>query len=348
MSGQRLGAAVIGLGFGRGHAQAYAAHPQVELRAICDNDPERLERVCRELSVPFATTDYRAILARPDIDLVSVATPDYLHAEMSIAALRAGKHVLCEKPMTTSVAEALAMAAAAREAQRQLMVGQICRFAPGFVAAKRIVDSGEIGRLFFIESEYAHNYGHAAGHRNWRKDPTRPRNAFLGGACHAVDLIRWVGGKIVETFAYANNLAMPDWPVDDCYIAVFKFAPAPGSNQGAIGKVFCSIGCVRPYTMRSVFYGTEGTVICDNRSPSIQVCSRRRIQGEKFEFTEVPVDISAHNIAAEVAEFVDCIINQRPVPTDALEGARTVAACLAASESAATGRPVQIADCELR
>ena len=135
------------------------------------------------------------------------------------------------------------------------------------------MDSGEIGRLFFADSEYAHNYDHALGHRGWRKDPRRPRNAFLGGACHAVDLVRWVAGDILEVSAYANHLALPDWPVDDCTVALFKFA------GGAIGKVLGSIGCVRPYTMRSLFYGTEGTVLCDNRSEVIQVCSRRRCPG---------------------------------------------------------------------
>jgi len=332
---EKLGAGVIGLGFGLVHAQAYQANPRVELRGVCDADPERLrERVAQLGDIPFVTTDYCEFLERDDIDVVSVATPDFVHAEVSIAAMRAGKHVLCEKPMTTTVEEALSVAEAARQYDRKFMVGQVCRFAPGFIKAKEIVDSGEIGRLFFAESEYAHNYAHILGHGGWRKDPGRPRNAFLGGACHAVDLLRWVAGEMVEVSAYANHLALTDWPVDDCVVAIYRFA------GGAIGKVLCSIGCVRPYTMRSVFYGTDGTIICDNTSETIQVCSRTRGKGAVFE--ELPVNLSSHNVHGEVEQFVDCILNDRPVPTDALEGARTVAACLAATDSAGKGQPVRV------
>jgi len=331
-----FGAAVIGVGFGRAHLRGYAAHPRVEVRGVCDADPQRLEPVAREYEGAFTTTDYRELLVRDDIDIVSVATPDFFHAEQSIAAMRAGKHVLCEKPMTTTVADALAITEAARETGRKFMVGQVCRFAPGFVRGKEIVESGEIGELFFVESEYAHNYDHALGHREWRKDPSRPRNAFVGGGCHAVDLVRWVAGEIEEACAYANHVAMPDWPVDDCTLAIFRF------RSGVIGKVFCSIGCVRPYTMRSVFYGTEGTVICDNKSETIQVCSRRRCADGKFRFEAIPVDLSHHNVSAEIAQLVEAVIENGPVPTDALEGARTVTACLAAVESAATGRHVAV------
>lgn len=331
----KVGAGVIGLRFGLAHAMAYQSHPEVVLQGVCDVDPQQLHQGAAQLAnVEFTTTDYRELLARDDIGVVSVATPDFLHAEMSIAALRAGKHVLCEKPMTTTVEEALAVAEAARECGRRFMVGQVCRFAPGFALAKQIVDSGEIGRLFFVESEYAHNYTAVPGRGGWRKDARRPRNAFLGGGCHAVDLLRWVSGEMVEVSAYSNHLALPDWPVDDCVVAIFKF------ENGAVGKVFCSIGCVRPYTMRSVFYGTDGTVICDNTSDSIQLCSRHRSQGRAVSFEPLVVPLASHNIDSEVALFVDCVLNDRPVPTDALEGARTVAACLAATKSAETGQPV--------
>jgi len=333
----KLGAAVIGLGMGLSHAKAYVAHPQVELRGVCDADPERLEeRVAQLDGVPFATTHWRELIARDDIALVSVATPDSSHAEISIAAMRAGKHVLCEKPMTTTVQEALELVKVARQTGMKFMVGQVCRFAPGFVLGKQIVDSGELGRLFFVESEYAHNYSHVPGHGGWRKDPQRPRDPFLGGGCHAVDLLRWVAGEIATVAAYSNHMALPDWPIDDCQVAIFEF------HSGCLGKVLCSIGCVRPYTMRSVFYGTEGTVICDNHSQSIQVCSRKRMEEGGYEFERLPVNLDSHNVQGEVRQIVQCILEDRAVPTDAVEGARTVAACIAATESARTGSPVPV------
>ncbi|MBI3919968.1 MAG: hypothetical protein HY318_01020, partial [Armatimonadetes bacterium] len=128
---------------------------------------------------------------------------------------------------------------------------------------------------------------------------------------------------------------LTDWPVNDCTVALFKF------EGNVLGKVMVSIGCTRPYTMRSVFYGTEGTIICDNTSSEIQLCSTRNFNNVPS-FATFPVEIANHNVAAEIAEFVDCILNDKPVPTNEIEGARTVATCLAAAQSAREGRPVAI------
>ena len=105
----KLGAGVIGLRMGRTHVEAYKAHPEVEVRAVCDADGERLEEVAETYGVPFATTDYRELLAQDDVDVVSIATPDHLHYEMAVEALRRGKHVLCEKPMVNTEEEAKAL-----------------------------------------------------------------------------------------------------------------------------------------------------------------------------------------------------------------------------------------------
>jgi predicted dehydrogenase len=227
------------------------------------------------------------------------------------------------------------MIRASDRSKAKFMVGQVCRFAPGFAQAKKLVASGEIGKLFFVESEYAHNYAAAAGVNNWRKDPAR--HPFLGGACHAVDLLRWLAGDAEEVFAYSNHTTFQDWPYDDCTIACFKF------KSGTLGKVFCSIGCVRPYTMRSVFYGTAGTIICDNTSSSIQVCAKGKAgDAHAYKFETVPVEIASHNVAAELNHFVRCILNDQPVETDAREATRTVVTCLAAVVSARKKKPVTI------
>jgi predicted dehydrogenase len=123
--------------------------------------------------------------------------------------------------------------------------------------------------------------------------------------------------------------------VEDCTVAIFRFP-----NE-VIGKVMVSIGCIRPYTMRSVFYGTEGTIICDNTSPEIQLCSRKNFTTTP-NFISFPVEIASHNVAAEIAEFVDCILQDKPVSTNEIEGAKTVITCLSAVESARLGKPVKI------
>lgn len=329
-------------GMAQAHMDAIVFN-RARLAAICDIDYEKARQVGAQYGVEDFYQDYRQLIARPDIDAVVVCTPDQLHPEMTVAALEAGKHVLCEKPMAMTVEECRAMIDASRRTGKKLMVGQVCRYAPGFVKAKELIDSGEIGELFFVESEYAHDYSHISGADNWRKDPVRLRHPVLGGGCHAFDLLRWIAGDPYEVTAYSSKKVLTDWPVDDCTISILKFP------NGILGKAFVSIGCKRKYTMRSVFYGSKGTVIVDNTSPELTLY-RERLTGDpsidemlgQSTGIVLPVSINNHNTVAEIGEFIDSIENDKPVRTDGVQGASTVAACLAAVESARTGRAVSV------
>jgi len=323
------------IGLRAGHPRHWHDSPLVETHGVCDTDEALVRRVAVECGAPLATTDYRQLIGCPDIDIIFVASPDPWHCEHACAAMRAGKHVLCEKPMVMTLDECVQIVATAAETRAKFLVGQVCRFAPGFVTAKRLIDQGLIGDLFFIESEYAHDYTNIRGVGGWRTDPERPRHPMLGGACHAVDLLRWIGGNVHEVFAYANRKVLTDWPVDDCTIAVMKFA-----EGGVLGKVFCGVGVKRPYTMRSVFYGTHGTIVADNTSPEIQLASESAFGHQKF--AAIPVGIASHNKRAEMDTLARAILDDTPIELDVREGARTVATCLAAVESAATGAPVAV------
>ncbi len=243
--------------------------------------------------------------------------------------MQADKHVLCEKPMAPTLDDCIEIIDAAEKTKKKFMIGQACRVTHGFVKTKELIEAGEIGELFFVESEYAHDYSKSPGVGDWRKDPVNPREPFLGGGCHAVDLLLWIAGDVEEAFGYSNHKCLIDWPVDDCTIATFKF------KKGIIGKAMASIGCLRPYTMRSVFYGTKGTIISDNTSPAIQISKGK-------EFTSIPVDVESHNVTGEIDELVSCIIEDRPLIMDAKEGAKTVATCLAVIESTKSGKPVKV------
>jgi len=326
------GAAVIGVGHGKLHAQAYKDTPATELIAVCDKYIDRAHKLGDELSASLVTEDYRKVLEDERVSIVSIVSPDPLHSEMAVAALKAGKHVLCEKPLALSIEDCATIVDAVAEASTVFMVGQSCRFAPGFVMARRLIKEGAIGDLFFVESEYAHHYENARGVDDWRLDPER--HPVIGGGCHAVDFLRWVAGDPTEAMAYANHKTLPDWPYDDATVAILKF---PGN---VIGKVLVSIGCRRPYTMRSVFYGTAGTIICDNTSPSIQL-HRHDIEPHE-RFSEIAVEVNNHNVPAEVEMIIDLVDSRKPVELTAVEGARTVAACIAIVESARVGKPVPI------
>ena len=331
---------VIGLGMGKSHAKGVLkTADKIEgpekpvLRSLCDSDGKRLRKVGEELGVKRLYEDYLEMIADPELDAVIIATPDQDHRRMAEAALAKGKHVLCEKPLALTREDLEAIVAAAEKSDKVFMVGQICRFTPGFYTAKDLIRKGAIGELTFVESEYAHDYTEIYRAGTWRSDPMR--NGVVGGGCHAVDLLRWIAGDPEEVMAYGTHKTFQSvTPYDDTHVAILRF---PG---GVIGKVFCSISCRRPYTMRSVFYGTKGTIITDNTSPSLQLFSYDEETGKLSE-TVIPIDINSHNAAGEFEAFYDAVRGVRPLETPAREGANTIAVCHAIVESAEEGRPVR-------
>ena len=336
MSKNILNIAVIGCSeMSKLHMQGVLKNEKAYLYGICDIAPERLDPF-REFfpDCKVYTNDYTDFVNDPEVDAVVIVTPDQIHLEMTTAFLRAGKAVLCEKPMALNMEECQEMMRVEKETEGKLMVGQICRCTPGFIKAKELIDEGKIGELVFVESEYAHNYNNARGYNDWRVVPER--HGFIGGGCHAVDLLRWIAGDPTEVYAHANHKIMLDWPTDDTVIAIYKFP------NNVSGKVLLSIGSKRNYTMRSVFYGTKGTVICDNTSPSITLFTE--VDGADFTSPiDVPVDINNHNATAEIEAFVSALLAGERMPVSSKEGAYTVAVCCSTVESTKTGKPVEIA-----
>jgi len=305
------------------------------LYALCDTNPARLAEVAKELGVERTCTDYRQLVDDPAVDALVIASPDQQHREMIVSALNAGKHILCEKPLALTMEDCAAIVEAVQASGSKFMVGQVCRFTPGFKAAKSIIDSGAIGELTFVESEYAHDYTDIYAKGSWRSDPAR--NGVVGGGCHAVDLLRWIAGDPEEIMAYGTHKTFAEvTPYDDTHVAVMKFP------NGVIGKAFISISCKRDYTMRSVFYGTKGTIICDNTSPAITVFKQDVFPGQDRHSMpiSVPVDINNHNVSEEFRSFCKAILNDEPVPVPVYEGANTIAACIAIMDSAESGKPV--------
>ncbi len=339
MEKNKLNIAVIGSSaMGISHMKGVVNNKNANLYAVCDIDNEALNEAKTKYNVDIAVQDYKELVNDKNVDAVIIVTPDQLHLEMTKAFLEAGKHVLCEKPMALNMMECEEMMRIQHQTGNMLMIGQVCRCTPAFIMAKEIVDSGRIGDLFFVESEYAHNYENAEGKNSWRKTPER--SSFIGGGCHAVDLLRWIAGDPTEVTAYSNHKCMLDWPTDDCVIAIYKFP------NNVIGKVFVSTGCRRDYTMRTVLYGTRGTIICDNTSPEIYLYTMDEpLADGKISYThpqKLPVNINNHNVGAEIDQFVDAIINGNTSPVSPLEGASTVAVCCRTVESAAIGSTLKI------
>ncbi len=247
MAKRKLRVALIGTGFmGRAHSNAYAQVEhffdlpyQVERAVICGRDRSRAAQMAARWGWQEASTDWRAVVERRDIDLVDIATPNAEHAPMAIAAAGAGKMVACEKPLAVSGEEAARMTEAARDVPT--MVWYNYRRVPAVALARQFIEEGRVGRVFHYRATYLQQSGN---------DPTRPpswktEKAHAGSGAigdllsHVVDLALYLNGAIVEVNAHAQTFT-PGRDVDDASIALARF------ENGSIGTLEATrfgVGC---------------------------------------------------------------------------------------------------------
>ena len=221
-----IGVGIAGLGLAaQAHLKGYAAHPRARVAAVCDIDPARAERAAREHGADGAHTDYAELLARPDVDLVDIATPTWLHAPMCLAAIEAGKHVLCEKPFCTSVGEGEAVVARARERGLTLAVAETWLFLASHMKARALIEAGAIGKPLQVRMRQGAWTRRArpriaiqAGpaERGWRIDPRRSGGGawpwFFDHAVHFLAAAEYfaLGTPIAEIHAIVSeNPAAP-------------------------------------------------------------------------------------------------------------------------------------------
>ena len=311
-----------------GYVKSFLAHPEVKLVGACDSEEVNAQEVAAHGNMGLWTTCYEELLENPMIDVIMVCSPDHFHATHSIAALRAGKHVLCEKPMTTTLQDCKDMVRAVDETGLTFMASQFMRFQPIYQEIKKLYDDGELGRAFFVEGSYIHDMSGIYARNTWRSDPENPQNVLIGGGCHPLDLLRWaVGSEIEEVHAYSNGYATRDFVLDDCYIFSCKF------ENGCLGKVMVTTGC-RGHGMGEGFlsiYGTDATVWRN--------CFYRA-KGEPTAITSENLD----PMQAAVDHFVDCVITGRKPSIDVRDGAKTVSALVAGVESAESGAAVTVSN----
>ncbi len=329
--------AVIGVGwFGERHCQALAGLPNVEMVALCDVNRPRLHEMGRRFGVSALYSGYDELLADPGVDAVSVVTMIEQHAAPTVAALRAGKHVFLEKPMAASVADCRAIVEAARASDQYLTVGHICRFNPRFVAAKRDIAAGKIGK---IVSMYARrNVISAIGRASM--DHIGP---IVGNAVHDTDLMLWFSGAHVRT-AWARTVNTFGLKHPDVGWTMYQFE---GGAIGVCENVWClpdSTGFLIQEHMEVI--GTKGVIYLHETQPPYLMANHDGWHmPDTTYWPEVQPGVLGGALAAELGYFVNCIAHR--VPPDAItpeEAMAAVQACLAAEASAATGATVSVLD----
>lgn len=198
---EKLRVAVIGTGnISRAHLNAYRDNPNVEIYALCDISEERVKKAGEEYGVTRLFTDKDEMLKLKEIDAVSVTTWNSQHAPCTIAALNAGKHVICEKPMATSVAEAIAMKEAAEKNGKILMIGFVRRFGQDMALIKDFHKANNLGELYYAKASYVRRNGFPGG---WFGEKERSGGGPLVDlGVHIIDFVRYAMGNPKPVQAY--------------------------------------------------------------------------------------------------------------------------------------------------
>jgi predicted dehydrogenase len=361
MADRKLGVLVHGAGWvSTQHIQAFQHNPHTEVVAISSRQLESCRRRAEEAGLAGAALydNYEKALRHEGVDIVSVCTPQHLHAENAIAAAEAGKHVVIEKPVANSLEELRKMRQAVRKAGVKTVVSFVLRWNPLFETIKAMIADDALGRIYYVEADYEHDIGSWwTGYNDARLKSTGV-SALLVGGCHAVDAARWFAApgrfeaaRAVEVFAYrggwrrgadiefnylVNKFQPLDRPVeyDGLEVALVKFA------GGALAKVSVNNDCIQPYTFPIKVFGDRGTVR-DNRVWS------HKFPGQKG-WVELPTvlpdsaDVTHHPFQAQMDHFVECILADKESHCNLEDAVNTHEVIFAALECYETGRPVKL------
>jgi predicted dehydrogenase len=343
---KRIG--VIGLHEGRTLLLGLDRTTKARAVAACDISEEKIEASRREMPDLFYTTDYAAMLARDDVDIVAIYTPDPLHGEHIACAFEAGKDVIATKPLVNSVADARRILEAGRHTGRKLLVGQSTRFFEPFQRQRRAFEAGEVGELEFADAHYIHRMDWFYEKSPWAATET---DWIFLGMSHPIDLLRWYLGPIVEVhaFGFRSSLgARYGLKGLDVYTVNARAA------SGRIGRAMGNYGVHELPTARNcvelMLYGSGGTSLAQYHDMRYVHTS-----SDGAEVTEDPLYALRHyyfnsevhgmhygEFANYVEYFAGALLDGTPYSPDLEEGLETFCVMEAVRRSAASGAPVAI------
>lgn len=334
---KKYGVGIVGTGWVSGeHIRAYTMNPHTEVTAITSRQKAKGRAKADEYGLTHCRiyTDYDEMLKEDDMCIVSICTPNFLHAEQTIKAAEAGKNILIEKPVALTIKDMVAMRRAVNKAKVKTLVGFVLRWNPLFETVKALIADGALGKIFYAETDYLHNVTSSYPCYPWTIKKSLAGSAWLVGGCHAIDAIRWfLQDEAVEVTAYSGGYRK-DFDYDSTAVMIIKF------NNGAIGKIGASHDCVMPYIFNIELYGDNGTI------------RNNKLYSNKFpgqtDFIEIPTvcpdsgEVSHHPFADEINHFVSCIMNDKESHVNLEDGLKTHEICIAAEISAKENRQVKL------
>lgn len=327
------------------HIPEYAANPNAEVYGFYDINQARAQELAQKHGGK-AFASYEALLADPTIQAVSVCAANHAHAEISIAALKAGKHVLCEKPMAVTLEECEAMVAAAKESGKYLMIGQNQRLAKAHSKAKELIEQGAIGKVLTFRTIFGHG-----GPETWSVDPGKnvwffdKTKAAMGAMAdlgiHKTDMIQYVlGSKIVKTQAVLTTLDKRDATggligVDDNAICIYQM------ENGVIGTMTASWTYYAAEDNTTVIYGTKGELrLYDDPKYSVRQINA---DGTRIDYQIDQIQTNDNQTASGVIDlFVKCLAENTPPEISGENVLHAMKAVFASIQSSEQGCAIEV------
>lgn len=349
---KKLKVGVIGVGnISKEHIQAYLNNPQVELYAFCDINEQQLKSMAEKYGVSRIFTDKEEMLALPELDAVSICTWNSEHAPCTIAALNAGKHVLCEKPMAITVEEALSMKEAAERNKKLLQIGFVRRFGNDCKVLKDFIQQDFLGEIYYAKATYLRRNGNPMG---WFGDLSRSGGGpLIDLGVHVIDLTRYLMGNPKPISVYGvtfhklgNRSELKDkkdyvsasatehdiCDVEDMASAMIRY------DNGAVLSVETSfsLNLKKPQGTIELF-GTKGGACLD---PELELYTD--INGYMADVNLCsPTALSFDGLfQKEIDHFIDCILNGSECRAPAQDGIDIIRILRAIYKSAETGHEV--------
>ena len=331
-----------------GHFESVTKARNTRLHAICDVAGDLVERFAVAHGASETYSDYDAMLADPQLDAVIIATADAFHVPAALAALAAGKHVLCEKPLGVALDEAEMLADAVADSGLKLQVGHMKRFDPGLQSAKTFIDQ-DMGKMLAFKGWYCdstHRYPmtdavqpliiKSKASRRPDKDPKADLQQYymLAHGCHLVDTARFLCGEIVEVTArHLQRFGAYSWFVD------------VGFANGALGHLDLTVAVRMDWHEGFHLYGEHGSVVAKTFNPWYFRSSEVDIFRESTGETSRVLGADGHFYRRQLESFADAILDDRQVSgANVADGVASVRAMLAIAQSAESGKTVRLAD----
>lgn len=339
------------------HVHAHTKNPNVAKVVVAEISDAARQRLCGRYGLS-GLSDYRQLIDDPAIDLIDVCLPSHLHEGVSIEALRAGKHVICEKPPALSVEGTQRMIAAAHSAKRRLFGVLNQRFMPMHEQAKRLIDQGAIGRPMFMTSFILGNeIDRMNDPDHWKGDREKSGGGVLiDSGIHHIDLMRFLLGEAAGVSAVTKRfMVKPAHKEEDSAFVTIEF------ENGAVGTLAASYAMTElPWTEPKTIYGTEGTLVIDDSgaSPLTLVKAARKavcddgfvrcqaIERSAVAVPTVPTDndnpLWYYSIGRCLDDFIDALLRDRQPAVAFEDGQAALAVVVAAYQSQKSGTRVTL------